>query len=511
MPEKKSTRTRSKKVVDRDFSTLTTSQKVADVPHLYVWCTPKPKGGFTRSYRYRATCAGKLFQTTFGKIETVTFAEAVAEAEILDHKIAAGIDLIAEQAKEKHKKWLAKHPEARAKPKKKPTGITFERMTAIYIDYLRDDGVWKHPEQMAQDKTALIANHLTRELLMTDIAYVTPEAVADALRPSWTKYLIQGVRVLHFVTSAAQHLVDYDHVKSKVPFITNKAVEKFLPSRNQMLKHRHHPYLPVEEMPDFLYDLLTTPQMAARCLAFQIFCALRSTNARLARWSQIDFEKKLYVCPRNSMKEQFENDVPHYVPLSESVLRLLAAQPRFFELDGTPVDWVFPSSAVDDEGRRRPLAEKAMNLYLSDLHKRRLLEKKMMTDAEAGKKIPARWVKSLATRHKNFGKAWTDPTSVNKRGEPSMAVPHGLARTDFESWALDSIDFDHPVYSAMAIDFIMDHNVDQYGGAYKRRPPVGAMREVLEAWGRFLVTTFQAEGPGKLMMAGLEELEEIKR
>ena len=110
MSVKKSARTSSPKVMERDFSTLTTSQKVADVPHLYVWCTPKPKGGFTRSYRYRATCAGKLFQTTFGKIEKVSFADAVAEAEILDHKIAAGIDLIAEQTKEKHKKWLAKHP-----------------------------------------------------------------------------------------------------------------------------------------------------------------------------------------------------------------------------------------------------------------------------------------------------------------------------------------------------------------------------------------------------------------
>ena len=339
-------------------------------------------------------------------------------------------------------------------------------MTAIYTDYLRDDGVWRHPEQRAKDKTALVANHLTRELLMTDLAYVTPHAVADDLSPSWTKYLVQGVRVLHFVTSAAQHLVDYDHVKSKVSVITNKVVEQFLPSRKQMLKHRHHPYLPVEEMPDFIYDLLSTPQMAARCLAFHIFCALRSTNAREARWSQIDFEKKIYVCPRNSMKEQFENDVPHYVPLSEFVLRLLAAQPRFFELDGSPVDWVFPSSSVDTDGRRRPLAEKAMNLFLTDLYKRRLLEKKMMGDATAGKKSPLGGLNRSLRVTKTLIRPG-DPTSINKRGEPSMAVPHGLARTDFESWALDSVDFDHPVYSAMAIDFIIDHNVDQYGGAYK--------------------------------------------
>ena len=81
---------------------------------------------------------------------------------------------------------------------------------------------------------------------------------------------------------------------------------------------------------------------------------------------------------------------------------------------------------------------------------------------------------------------WRDPDTKNRLGSPRIVVPHGLARTSFETWALDHVTFKHSEFNSMVIDYIMDHQLDNYRGAYKRRPPIGAMRQILQQWADFL-------------------------
>jgi integrase len=64
--------------------------------------------------------------------------------------------------------------------------------------------------------------------------------------------------------------------------------------------------------------------MAARALEFTILTAARSSECLGARWSEIDFAKRLWTVPASRMKA----GVGHAVPLSNSALTLLLAMPR---------------------------------------------------------------------------------------------------------------------------------------------------------------------------------------
>jgi integrase len=71
--------------------------------------------------------------------------------------------------------------------------------------------------------------------------------------------------------------------------------------------------------------------VAVRVLELQILTATRPSEAREARWSEIDLDARVWMIPAERMKA----GQVHRVPLSEPAVRLLRAQPRLGE-------YVFP-------------------------------------------------------------------------------------------------------------------------------------------------------------------------
>jgi integrase len=60
-------------------------------------------------------------------------------------------------------------------------------------------------------------------------------------------------------------------------------------------------------------------------LAFAPYVAVRPRNLRLARWEQIDWEKRLWIIPAEEMKGKEE----HLVPLTDSSLKILEEVRRY--------------------------------------------------------------------------------------------------------------------------------------------------------------------------------------
>ena len=157
------------------------------------------------------------------------------------------------------------------------------------------------------------------------------------------------------------------------------------------------------------------------------------------------------------MKADFKNNPAHIIPLSNQACEILLSLPRVISSSGSWDDsFIFSNMLSIDH---KPITEQAIYKTIKTLNARRESENK---------------------------EGWRDPDTRNRLGKPRLVVPHGLARTSFETWALDPITFKHPEFNPLVIDFIMDHQLDHYRGAYKRRPPVGAMREVLQCWADFL-------------------------
>jgi integrase len=101
-------------------------------------------------------------------------------------------------------------------------------------------------------------------------------------------------------------------------------LDQVLPKRGQIAPVKHLKALPYAELPGFMAELRQRQSNAARLLEFTILTAARTGEVIGARWSEIDFDNKVWVVPAERMKAGKE----HRVPLAPVVIELLKALPR---------------------------------------------------------------------------------------------------------------------------------------------------------------------------------------
>jgi integrase len=107
-----------------------------------------------------------------------------------------------------------------------------------------------------------------------------------------------------------------------------------LPSPKGIKKVKHQPAVPYPQMGDFMTKLRRNDSVSAKALEFLILTGVRSGSVRMAEWSEIDFQLKLWIIPAAHTKTKEE----HRVPLQPQAIKLLNTPPK---MAGT--DKVFPS------------------------------------------------------------------------------------------------------------------------------------------------------------------------
>ena len=112
----------------------------------------------------------------------------------------------------------------------------------------------------------------------------------------------------------------------------------------------HHAAMAYQNVPEFIGRLRERDAMAALALEFCVLTATRSGEVLGARWSEIDFEAKVWTIPANRMKAARE----HRIPLSDralTIIKMLA--------EGKTSDFVFPG-----QRNEKPLSVMAMEMVL---------------------------------------------------------------------------------------------------------------------------------------------------
>lgn len=94
--------------------------------------------------------------------------------------------------------------------------------------------------------------------------------------------------------------------------------------RKYFLSHARHVVTPVKaldwrRMPMLVRALESDGDLPSLCALLQIYCALRPTEARGARWEEFDLDAALWHIPARQMKGKR----PHTVPLSTAAVALL--------------------------------------------------------------------------------------------------------------------------------------------------------------------------------------------
>jgi integrase len=162
--------------------------------------------------------------------------------------------------------------------------------------------------------------------------------------------------------------------------------------------------------------------ISAKALEFLILTGVRSGSVRLADWSEIDFQRKLWIIPAAHTKTKEE----HRVPLQPQALELLRSLPQ---MAGTAK--VFPS----------PTGKALSDMALSQLMR-----------------------------------------GMRERGElHADAVPHGF-RATFRSWAAEMTDYPDEIRKAASGHSITDGVKERY----QRTDLLEKRRQLMNDWARFL-------------------------
>jgi integrase len=195
--------------------------------------------------------------------------------------------------------------------------MTFRQAFEKYFDHKRKQlSNAKHLKQWP----STMERHVFPVFGDVAVADVTTAQVLDALSPIWYGKPETARRVLQRIEAVFESAILHGAREKASPCV---GVVQHLGTRHRDV--RHHPSLPYQEVPDFIFSELRrqtqrgwpTTRLA---LEFLILTATRSGETLKARWSEIDLDNALWVIPKERMMKSRK---PHTVPLSPRCLEIL--------------------------------------------------------------------------------------------------------------------------------------------------------------------------------------------
>jgi integrase len=365
-----------------------------------------------RVWAFRFTAPdGKRASMDFAKLEDLSLTKAREQA--AEYRLALkkdGID-------PRHRKALATKG-----------NVTFkEYAEAKYPGWC----VGMSPEEEKQWKRAINDVPSLHKLRLHEID--VPHIV-DALQPIWWEKPITANRIrqkIEKLLSAAK--VEKLRVGEN-PAAWRGNLKFVLPSARKLnaKTKKGHASVPYAKAPALLVALHYDGAPVARCVEVGILTVARSQEIRLMEWTELEFDKKTWLCPAEKMKIKGEDEPkPHLVTLSDRAIEIIQSMPRVGR-------YVFPS---DHAGGHQPFFPNAL-------------------------------------------------TNCIKRAG-FKATMHGM-RTTFRNWGADSREHN---FRREVLEFCLSHRVgDEAELSYWTSEMIDRRREALEAWANYILPPKKKSG-----------------
>ena len=293
------------KLTDRKFRSLKEPGMHGDGGGLYL--RVGPTGG--KSWILRTVIHGKRTELGLGSAALVGLAEA-RELALKYRKIArAGGDPDAERKVER---------------------FTFaEAAERVHTDLLP---TWRNKKH-AETWLSTIETHANPVFGNRPIATIGTADVLKVLTPIWVEKHETARRLRQRLATIFDWAKGAGHYSNENPV---NGIQKALPRVKRVASHLSA--MPWPDVPAFMISLAERDCISARTLEFIILTAVRSGEARGARWSEID--GNVWTIPGARMKR----GIDHRVPLSEPALEVLD------RMRGHDTDLIFPSVQRTKQG-----------------------------------------------------------------------------------------------------------------------------------------------------------------
>jgi integrase len=294
------------------------------------------EGGKSWVFRYRV--GGRLRGMGLGSFPETKLTEARDKLTSARKLLSLAVDPIEERR------------DRRAKLAAKSSEITFKQAAEECIG-ARASG-WRNGKHSTQ-WTNTLDTYAYPFIGKMPAGKVTRSDVLAVLNPIWSSKPETASRVRQRVESvlsywaAKNHVTGYDN-----PARWRAGLDSILPKPTKVRKVEHHAALPYTGMYEFMTKLRAREGSEARALEFAILTATRTTETRLAQWSEIDLKAATWTVPGSRMKHGRDFEIP----LSKRAVEILKGQ---HGLDG---QWVFPGTKAGS-----PINQNALLNTIKDL------------------------------------------------------------------------------------------------------------------------------------------------
>ncbi|MCE3116178.1 tyrosine-type recombinase/integrase [Enterobacter sp. ASE] len=252
-------------------------------------------GGKSWRFRYAHPVTGKRQTYTIGRYPDFSLVEAREERDRLRRLLARDIDPISFRA-ERRQEAKSRHQQ------------TFSVIAQGWLDFKKKSEI--RPSTVATIEHLLRA-HLIPSFGEMNINTMTAPQVIAVLQ-KFTDRPATLAKLISKINEIMNYCVNGGIIKNN-PLINLK--KAFSIKKDTPLAA-----LPVEKLPCFIKWWESLENISMRySLMFQILTMVRPREAREARWSEMDFENKLWVIPPERMKTGRE----HIVPLSSQAMDIL--------------------------------------------------------------------------------------------------------------------------------------------------------------------------------------------
>jgi integrase len=273
------------------------------------------KGGSKRwVFLYRDRATQKLREMGLGGVRSVSLAQARLKAAAARSVVVDGQDPI------KNRRTLR---QGSAKP-------TFGALADELIASMAS--AWRNPKHRAQwEMTTTV---YCKPLRNMPVDAITTADVIKVLQPIWHRIPETASRVRGRIERVLNAAKAKGLRSGENPAQWRGHLDHLLPARRKLTRG-HHAAMPFKDVPAFITSLRRLSSVAPAALEFAILTAAPSGEVLGARWSEIDFELKVWTIPAARMKAAKE----HRVPLS---IRAIALIERMKPLATRADDHVFP-------------------------------------------------------------------------------------------------------------------------------------------------------------------------
>lgn len=328
----------------------------------------------------------------------VKLAEAREGADTIRKRVRNSLDPVAERRKEK------------------VTVPTFEE--AARSCHAEHKAAWKNGKHAAQWLTTLEA-HVFPTIGKLTVDRIDAPQVRDALLPIWLEKPETARRIRQRIGAVLDWAAAKGYRSGENPV---RGIFKGLPK--QPKGQEHFAALPWQKVPEFIAGLRDTDKagpVVKLLFEFLILTAVRSGEARGARWSEFDLEAKTWTIPKGRMKA----GVAHVVPLAPQTVKVLEEARKLARKPDDPDALVFEGAKPG-----RPMSDMTLTMLLRRLN--------------------------------------------------TACTAHGF-RSSFRDWAAETTNFPREVAEA-ALAHALESKVE---AAYRRSDLLVKRRKLMEAWAGF--------------------------